>query len=432
MMLSAVYNPLRKRTPLWFALLGAVACSELSSPGAAASCPNAVSVTISPPSVLATVGDTVTFSWAVSDQTFHALSCSVGWETDASVLRSLGSGRFVALKGGNVAVKAVSGVATSTTSLATVITTPIYVSRRYNVVDLTASAGDSATFIQLNANGEVLVRKGDAGFIWQAGALTPLPGCGRPFVFNRNAVVLCARPALSLWQNGTITVLPTIDSVAPFNLSLDLNDSGLVAAVYNDEAACESGCIFKYMNGQVTRPSYPIYNPMYASMMINNAGDMLIGGETSDYDSSYHLIHTKSGAIESFDFGLGSAYALNDSGWVAGLDMGHLDNGAAFFIKNGTTTDFAVGEALSINNHGAIVGQLSTWAPSSYPTFDFNLPGPFLWENGYVSLLTRAAIDPAWTVKTARQINDAGQILGAADDSTARVYNHAVLLQPGR
>jgi hypothetical protein len=57
--------------------------------------------------------------------------------------------------------------------------------------------------------------------------------------------------------------------------------------------------------------------------------------------------------------------------------------------------------------------------------------GPFIWRGSGISLLTNASVDPAWTITSASEINNRGQILATADNADGRKA-HTVVLTPAQ
>jgi probable HAF family extracellular repeat protein len=129
-----------------------------------------------------------------------------------------------------------------------------------------------------------------------------------------------------------------------------------------------------------------------------------------------------------------SAYVLNDRGQVVGSSYTDwVPNPATgiptlhpFLWENGKMTDLgslggAFGSPSGINNRGQVIGLATTANEEFYD--------PFLWEKGkLIDLFT----ETEGHVITANAINDAGQIVGAADfSSTGGSQFSAVLWQNG-
>jgi hypothetical protein len=102
---------------------------------------------------------------------------------------------------------------------------------------------------------------------------------------------------------------------------------------------------------------------------------------------------------------------MNDSGWVVGSR-----GGSAFVDTRIATIVFGVGVASGINNAGIVVGTIDS--------------GAFMWKAGTKTFLAYAPANTLWTVKKAFKINNRGQILAQADDSSAAQVNRWVVLTP--
>lgn len=114
------------------------------------------------------------------------------------------------------------------------------------------------------------------------------------------------------------------------------------------------------------------------------------------------------------------AFDINDAGQVVGVaataDLDELDNQhvRAYLYTGGRMRDLgtlggAYSGAHGINNGGLVVGESTTDAPEA---FDLRA---FIWAGGSMTdLNTRTAMPDGWLLVSARDINDAGQILARA------------------
>ena len=297
----------------------------------------------------------------------------------------------------------------------------------YELVDLTRAVDSSASFVSLTKSGSVGGTINGEGFIWARGTVAPLPGCVRLASVNSNGTAACwLGDGYGVWSKGETTPIPEL---AGAYATLHVNEAGVITGSFSTSGC--TNCSFNY----ATKAFTVVSRAGYGDLFIDVAGDSLFEGPHGAYYRTPYVLALASGARYTFDTGLGEvgaglglAGAMNDSGWVVGASEPHHSTPSAFLMKDGVTTKLGDGSAASINNRGQIVGDLVADPGRPYP---FSGPsGPFLWETGTARLLTHAATDPAWVITHARQINDAGQILATADDSSARFYNHTVLPTP--
>jgi hypothetical protein len=130
------------------------------------------------------------------------------------------------------------------------------------------------------------------------------------------------------------------------------------------------------------------------------------------------IVDMATGSTRSFT---PSVQAINDSGWAV-LDVFTVAHNpstafehAAMLLRPDASIRFGSGGATGINNAGVVVGTLDV--------------GAFLWTSGGISLLDKAAVDPAWIITAADKINNRGQILAQADNTDGR-KGHWVILTP--
>jgi probable HAF family extracellular repeat protein len=101
--------------------------------------------------------------------------------------------------------------------------------------------------LTINNHGQILVqttpatdKRGDA-YLWKHGTLTKLPNFGRPATFataldNRGVIIGRSLVAIGhilpfVWQNGTLTALPTLtgQDTPPWTSAVAINDQGQIA-----------------------------------------------------------------------------------------------------------------------------------------------------------------------------------------------------------
>jgi probable HAF family extracellular repeat protein len=168
---------------------------------------------------------------------------------------------------------------------------------------------------------------------------------------------------------------------------------------------------------------------------INNGGQVVGIADTASTPYSAHaFLYSGSGPMQ--DLGtlggrLSEATALNERGQVVGWSNPTDSDAKHAFLFDGIgpmqdlgtlggTTSWAAG----INDSGQVVG----WSPVGYNYYGDPIDHGFLYENGTMFDLN-SLIPSGWTLYGATAINDDGQIVGMAQN-TSTGDQHAVLLTP--
>jgi probable HAF family extracellular repeat protein len=147
---------------------------------------------------------------------------------------------------------------------------------------------------------------------------------------------------------------------------------------------------------------------------INNRGQV-VGSSDTDAASGYahHAFVWRDGVMT--DLGtlggnISAAYGINDSGQVAGVSLTETDGWHAFVWRDGVMTDLGPFDARAINNRGQIAGTAGDHA--------------VVWQRGTLT-------DLGAPTTGAAGINDAGAIIGSADNEHAFVRWHGSIIDLG-
>lgn len=258
------------------------------------------------------------------------------------------------------------------------------------------------------------------------------------------------------WVNGQIHVLP-VPGLSGASIPRDVNDSGEIAGYYA-VGSQRQGIYWNAQNNPVFLPDLPGGSVSTTALAINNSG--LIVGKSTATAPTFHT-HGVIWLGSSFQTDLGFAGTgtgclpadINDAGVVVGLAAFSSTVVHAFRWQAGQFTNLgtwpgagAATDAYAINNAGTIVGKSSNVASvwkngvvtalpmppgvSAYtPAIDINDAGDIiatgpvsfpievgvLWRNGQpINLGTL----PGGTISRAFRINEAGEIVGEANDAS--------------
>jgi hypothetical protein len=330
------------------------------------------------------------------------------------------------------------GAATITATVGThsataeVLVTAAPTERAYVVLDLGGGLSIGGMARQLSDSGDVLA----GGKLYRHGIAGAMPGCTIPVTTNGPGHVLCRVDALdsvssyAIWHDGTLTPLAATDTFkAEHFRAFAMDDEDEVAGLLYNPAFTNANCatpgarcLSIWKRGTAT---FPGFDASAELMLMNNASQVVL------QEPVYSENHSLSAIIYDVPTGRQrttpwAIQSLNDNGWAAiahsWLRHGGANSGTLGSIAQIATTASLIvlgdGAASGINNANVVVGTLTV--------------GPFIWsQDGGVSLLTRAAVDPSWTVTAADEINNRGQILATANNSDGR-QGHAVLLTPSQ
>jgi len=218
----------------------------------------------------------------------------------------------------------------------------------------------------------------------------------------------------------TVTALPT-----GFN-SYDINNAGQIAGYVQTElgggtyAALYSGGILTALGGFGGSAGF--------GRSLNDAGQVV--GVASTASGEYHGFLYSGGSL--VDLGVGAnALSINGHGDVVG-QLSTTGGYTGFLYRGGTLTQFGnlgtgdVAVAWDINDHGKIVGE-SNINPELHAPFH-----PFLYKNGKLTDLGTLADREN---NSARVINNAGRIAGYSEADGgglhAFIYEHGVMRDVG-
>jgi probable HAF family extracellular repeat protein len=178
---------------------------------------------------------------------------------------------------------------------------------------------------------------------------------------------------------------------------------------------------------------------------VNNLGQIVGVFRANSTDSTHAVIWQVDSAanlVSRTDLGtlpgsIGSVgNDVNGSGYVAGATRFKDRNGNGYyhatFWKDGTITDLGAlltnSGATAVNDSGVIVG--NTYNTSRQPGYTSTIHA-FVWKNGVMTDLNKLIPSrPAWTLLEARDINNAGQIVGRGVVGSGSNPVHAYLLKP--
>jgi probable HAF family extracellular repeat protein len=218
-----------------------------------------------------------------------------------------------------------------------------------------------------------------------------------------------------LYDQGTMTDLGTLDG--SFSAALGINDGGLVVGYTTVQPFGEHAFLYDgTMNDLGTLGSI---NSM--ALGINNSGQVV------GWSGSRAFLWDKANGMQDLLGPLGiqdsAATAINDAGQIVGEA-----NGQAFFYDQGKLTHlgwlddmFPLSIASSLNDAGVVVGSAPVRGHVSYHGF--------VYADGVLTDLNELVPPSGLTIREANAINNAGQIVGIAQDSTG-FHEHAVLLTP--
>jgi len=224
-----------------------------------------------------------------------------------------------------------------------------------------------------------------------------------------------------LYDQGTVTDLGTFGG--PLSAARGVNDAGQVVGWAETDDPYEDEHAFLWDSQNGLQDLGTLGGLASTAWAINSSG--LVVGHSFDgprafvWDSVSGM-HDIGGGIRS------GAYGVNDTGQVVGGQVVSSSNGDAFLYDGGTLTDLGnlghgVAAALAINEAGVIVGGAD--ARDSFSEHGF------VYADGAMTDLNDL-VPPGsgLTIVAAEGINNAGQIVGYAQDRFS--HNSAILLTP--
>ena len=399
------------------------ACTDSTRPVNPASI---ASVSLTPTVIAVVKGTQAPLALSAQDSAGNEVRIDASWTSNSPSIASVSKDGVVTGVGyGTTAVVATIGTHSAT---ARVVVTAAPTSRAYTVSDLGAGLQIQSLIRQLSDSGDVV-----AVTYYRNGVATSIPGCSSAVTINGPGHVLCRTSAydsvsaFAIWRDGALVPLTAADTFKAGDFrSFVLSDSDEVAGMFWRPAfvnancpAAGDRCLAVWKNGSVSFPGYTA--PTADAMQMNGRHQVVLeqpGWAPSPPDLSSVIIDLPTGGRTTHLWGIN---ALNDNGWAA-IQQPYVTHGSvsrsgssAYVITPTSTIPLGEGGATGINNSNVVVGTLDI--------------GPFIWRGDGVSVLTDAAIDPAWTITAADEINNRGQILATADNSDGR-KGHTVILTP--
>jgi probable HAF family extracellular repeat protein len=154
-----------------------------------------------------------------------------------------------------------------------------------------------------------------------------------------------------------------------------------------------------------------------SALGVNNLGQVV--GSSSPSASSGGTEHafyydgTSMNNIGTLGGASAEAVALNDYSHVVGTAQNASGQWDAFLYENGSMQDLGVGEATAVNSYDQVVGDDVADTVGGYG-YALDVGHPFLYEDGHrFNLNGLIPANSGWELKTARGINNSGQIVGA-------------------
>jgi probable HAF family extracellular repeat protein len=206
------------------------------------------------------------------------------------------------------------------------------------------------------------------------------------------------------YTGGTMTDLGTLGGRSSY--ASGINDAGQIVGTADNGTAVRA---FIYQSGTMTDLGALQTNGESHASAINNLGHVV--GYATVAGHQHAFLHDGGSMLDLGTLGGSSSFAtdIND----AGVIVGYSDSGSgshAFARVGGTMIDLGTlggdfSRANAINNDGKIVGYSSIAGGAFHA---------FLYESGILTDLNDLIpTGTGWTLTTALDINDAGQIVGA-------------------
>jgi probable HAF family extracellular repeat protein len=220
-----------------------------------------------------------------------------------------------------------------------------------------------------------------------------------------------------LWNKGTLTDLSTLGGSRSFPYGIN-NSSQIIG--YSTTNGDTEEHAFLWENGaMIDLGTFP-GNVQSIALDINKFGQVAGEGRIVPNGAIHAFLWNKTDGMQNLGtingFSTSRAFGINDRGQVVGYFMYGKLQSHFFLWENGVMRDLGLGEAYSINNIGQVVGRAGLNGNA------------FIWENGVITNLN--ALIPSgsgWELTWARDINDAGQIVGLGKING---QTHAFLMTP--
>jgi probable HAF family extracellular repeat protein len=306
---------------------------------------------------------------------------------------------------------------------------PAHASVMYTLVDLMPeNTSINSGAVSINELGHVLgFTGGGESFVYKDNNLTMLsvPRYSSLTGINSNGVVVGNSAGRGIVHSNGVTQIIGGFSGSPFSsVANGINDAGqVVGSAWNTEGNQRATIA---SNGSLTDLGALNGGSWSAGNAINSSGQVTGASQTA-YGA--HAFVTRNGQmvdLGAFAWGTSTGYAINDAGQVAGTSHVTSNEKHAFI----TTVDDQMidiglagysSEAFGINNTGQAVGY-----------FGDNSGGAkraFVTINGVMTdLNTLISASLGWTLSTAYDVNNSGQIVGVG--IAANGVQRAFLLNP--
>jgi uncharacterized membrane protein len=314
---------------------------------------------------------------------------------------------------------------------------------RYTMVEITGLPAGPATGMEIDEQGRVLVvvRTANGGvdrsYLWTEGQLSPLPalqGQGRCITRAMSADGLIGGSCgpfdtlvPTLWRNGAPEVLPVFgtDQADVMDMSPNGNICGYAKAF--DEQTGWHG--FAVIDGTLHDLGPTPFNDLSSADAINDEGVVARSWPTHRDRVAPFLWDATHGMRElptlgGFQTGTtdinnrGEVVGWSENGRVESISENHYKYPVRWDAEGRIgqlplPTGYPTGQANAISEAGVAVGEASH--------FDFS---PFLgviWVGGEVHILNdTTTIPPGWSIRTASDINDRGEILVQVEVNSQR------------
>jgi probable HAF family extracellular repeat protein len=258
-------------------------------------------------------------------------------------------------------------------------------------------------------------------------AITDLGDGGALAINNAGTVVGFTQGSAFVYQGGVVSLI-TVPG-ATNSMARDINNAGDIVGTYGTDVLKERG--FLYTKGSVTDIG-SLGGKETQPNGINDRG-VVVGGSAIPPPSDQgpgqvHAFVLQDGVMQDIGAHTGGflsfAYAINATGQIVGSSSspGAFSPGHAFLYSDGLMVDIGTlggteSFALAMNDRGDVVG-----ASTVNTTFDLH---PFLFTNGSMVNLGARGIG--------RGINNAGLIVGDAAfcDALGQCHGHAFLYRDG-
>jgi len=264
----------------------------------------------------------------------------------------------------------------------------------YQIVDLGTVGGPTSFGLDVNNNGQV--------------------------TGNSRYTTANTRLHAYVWSEGVITDIGYLTNGVEFSRGYAINDDGVI--VGESDNSTSKAFIWDNVNGMQNLGT--LGGPSAVATDINNNGEIV--GASSDGTASRPFYRSAAGVMTDLGTLLGTpnstgrAWAINEAGVIVGFSRNAANTtsqatlwqeGAIISLGSLGSGEF-FSQAYALNESLQIVG--TSVAGKINPTSSTDLYRAFLWENGVMIDLGAHPSNAAWIHSEAKDINDAGQVVGYA------------------